>query len=1059
MAKGLVLLDCPAQSLLELTVLEFSRAHPAPPWGITHPRHRGEIEMQSEEKVHWPLQQVTRVESLSPELRGQLRDPRTSSRPQAPAPAEHQNPLRQKLPPGAEAGAVLAGELGFLEQPVGVFVFFGLLLGPPTQGRGYHEMGRAVAILLSDPQFQWSVRWATNFHDLLAALDAFLEEVTVLPLGRWDPTAQIPPPKCLPSEHKRSFPKGLGSSSTVEEGQWGRGGDRKGADLSSAGPLCRCETLNLPLPEPGFHSWCRELRRRVAVWPGILSQLGFPLSSGSPRNCGSPRAPLPGEGPRLRTGTAAGRTRPARSCGGLAGEASWGGSEGSCPGRGEESHGPRGVRSLWGAGEAHLAPGTWDAGTWITDDPRAGGSLSRTCAGRPRGTPATSWTPCTPSASRPCSAFTWPPSLTPSLSEVCWEKPPTGVLESFLGTAVAGAAFFLMAGQPLTILSSTGPVLVFEHLLFSFSRDHSLDYLPFRLWVGIWVATFCLVLVATEASVLVRYFTRFTEEGFCALISLIFIYDAVGKMLTLTRAYPIQRPGSPAYGCQYSDPGGPAICYGCRSPVLCTQSQWTSVDIYFTAHNPILDQLSTQDLGLVNASLLPPPECARQGGHPRGPGCHTVPDIAFFSILLFVTSFLFAMALKHVKTSRFFPSMVCKMLRDFFSVLAILLGCGLDAFLGLAMLKLTVPREFKLCTYRLLPPSIQCLRACGGVGGMRGGRCGRVPRLECAGEPTLPGRGWLVSLFGANPWWLSVAATLPALLLSILIFMDQQITGVIPNCTEYRLRVRPAGSLAQGTGAPGWGPGSPSPTPEDRGLRSGLASSSLPHRYLQKGAGFHLDLLCVAVLMLLTSALGLPWCVSATVISLAHMDSLRRESRACAPGEAPSFLGIREQRPTGLAVFILTGISIFLASFIPMPLLYGIFLYMGVTAISSIQFTKRVQLLLMPAKHQPDLLLLRHVPLRRVHFFTAIQLACLGLLWIIKSTPAAIIFPLMVTRGRELLWLDEPMPETERSITEKGLEPEYSFSGSDNEDVSSRMGPLRRTGQGSGREVFSRSCP
>lgn len=89
-------------------------------------------------------------------------------------------------------------------------------------------------------------------------------------------------------------------------------------------------------------------------------------------------------------------------------------------------------------------------------------------------------------------------------------------------------------------------------------RDYSLDYLPFRLWVGIWVATFCLALVATEASVLVRYFTRFTEEGFCALISLIFIYDAVGKMLSLTSAYPIQSPGSPAYGCfcQYPDPGG-----------------------------------------------------------------------------------------------------------------------------------------------------------------------------------------------------------------------------------------------------------------------------------------------------------------------------------------------------------------------------------------------------------------------------------------------------------------------------------------------------------------------
>lgn len=65
------------------------------------------------------------------------------------------------------------------------------------------------------------------------------------------------------------------------------------------------------------------------------------------------------------------------------------------------------------------------------------------------------------------------------------------------------------------------------------------------------------------------------------------------------------------------------------------------------------------------------------------------------------------------------------------------------------------------------------------------------------------------------------------------------------------------------------------------------------YHYLQKGAGFHLDLFCVAVLLLLTSVLGLPWYVSATVISLAHMDSLRRESTACVLGEPRSFLGIR----------------------------------------------------------------------------------------------------------------------------------------------------------------------
>lgn len=61
-----------------------------------------------------------------------------------------------------------------------------------------------------------------------------------------------------------------------------------------------------------------------------------------------------------------------------------------------------------------------------------------------------------------------------------------------------------------------------------------------------------------------------------------------------------------------------------------------------------------------------------------------------------------------------------------------------------------------------------------------------------------------------------------------------------------------------------------------------------------------------------------------------------------------------------------------------------------------LQFMDRLKLLLMPAKHQPDLIYLRHVPLRKVHLFTFIQILCLALLWILKSTVAAIIFPVMV---------------------------------------------------------------
>lgn len=36
-------------------------------------------------------------------------------------------------------------------------------------------------------------------------------------------------------------------------------------------------------------------------------------------------------------------------------------------------------------------------------------------------------------------------------------------------------------------------------------------------------------------------------------------------------------------------------------------------------------------------------------------------------------------------------------------------------------------------------------------------------------------------------------------------------------------------------------------------------------------------------------------------------------------------------------------------------MLFGIFLYMGVTSLNGIQFYERLQLLLMPPKHHPDL--------------------------------------------------------------------------------------------------------
>lgn len=55
---------------------------------------------------------------------------------------------------------------------------------------------------------------------------------------------------------------------------------------------------------------------------------------------------------------------------------------------------------------------------------------------------------------------------------------------------------------------------------------------------------------------------------------------------------------------------------------------------------------------------------------------------------------------------------------------------------------------------------------------------------------TKPNRGWIINPFGKNKPLLWFSAILPALLATILIFMDQHITAVIVNRKENKLKVK-----------------------------------------------------------------------------------------------------------------------------------------------------------------------------------------------------------------------------------------------------------------------------
>ena len=54
------------------------------------------------------------------------------------------------------------------------------------------------------------------------------------------------------------------------------------------------------------------------------------------------------------------------------------------------------------------------------------------------------------------------------------------VVESLVGACIAGILFHMFAGQPLTIIGSTGPILIFERISFAMTIKLGLDYLEFR---------------------------------------------------------------------------------------------------------------------------------------------------------------------------------------------------------------------------------------------------------------------------------------------------------------------------------------------------------------------------------------------------------------------------------------------------------------------------------------------------------------------------------------------------------------------------------------------------
>ena len=151
-------------------------------------------------------------------------------------------------------------------------------------------------------------------------------------------------------------------------------------------------------------------------------------------------------------------------------------------------------------------------------------------------------------------------------------------IENVLSAALCGVTYHLFAGQPLTILGSTGPVLVFETLIHDMCKSYDLHYLSFRLWINVWMAAILLILVATDASCMVKYITRFTEESFAALIAVIFIVASVEKLAHIVDAYTkvtVFNPDDPNAVCFCTPPMNVSEAFDDWFPKVAKKHKWT----------------------------------------------------------------------------------------------------------------------------------------------------------------------------------------------------------------------------------------------------------------------------------------------------------------------------------------------------------------------------------------------------------------------------------------------------------------------------------------------------
>lgn len=95
----------------------------------------------------------------------------------------------------------------------------------------------------------------------------------------------------------------------------------------------------------------------------------------------------------------------------------------------------------------------------------------------------------------------------------------------------------MFSGQPLLVLSFSLPLALMDGILYTVCEQYGIDFLAFRMMIGIWAVVLLVVFVAVNLSSYLKFFTRFSLEIFVVVPALVLLGYGFAHMCYMIRDY------------------------------------------------------------------------------------------------------------------------------------------------------------------------------------------------------------------------------------------------------------------------------------------------------------------------------------------------------------------------------------------------------------------------------------------------------------------------------------------------------------------------------------------